>query len=44
MPFSVNGFLWEETATGVQLTGDNYKLAWMRGKEALTGGESARAR
>jgi hypothetical protein len=38
MPFSVNGFLWEETATGVQLTGDNYKLAWMRGKEALTGG------
>jgi len=35
MPFNVNSFVWNETATGVQLSGDNYKLAWVRGKEAL---------
>lgn len=38
-PFKVNNFVWAETATGVQLTGDNYKLAWVRGKEALTGSD-----
>lgn len=36
-PFSVNKFLWSETAMGVQLKGDagpvGYTLAWMRGKE-----------
>jgi len=36
-PFSVNSFLWHETAMGVKLTGDagpvDYTLAWMRGKE-----------
>ncbi len=36
MPFTVNSFVWDETATGVQLSGENYKLAWVRGKEALT--------
>ena len=35
MPFTVNKYVWQETATGVQLAGDNYKLAWVRGKEAL---------
>ncbi len=35
MPFTVNKYIWQETATGVQLAGDNYKLAWVRGKEAL---------
>ncbi|MEJ2199976.1 MAG: hypothetical protein P8X63_03025 [Desulfuromonadaceae bacterium] len=36
-PFTVNKFLWNETAMGVQFKGDAgpvaYTLAWMRGKE-----------
>jgi hypothetical protein len=36
-PFKVNSFLWDETATGVQFSSDRYTLAWVRGKEALTG-------
>lgn len=41
MPFSVNKYVWEETATGVQLTGENYKLAWVRGKEALVSSDGS---
>ncbi len=42
-PFKVNSFLWNETATGVQLSGDKYTLAWVRGKEALTGSTAGAA-
>ncbi len=35
MPVNVNSFLWNETATGVLLNGDNYTAGWVRGKEAL---------
>ncbi len=41
MPFSVNKYIWQETATGVQLAGDNYKLAWVRGKEALVSSDGS---
>jgi len=37
MPVTVNSFVWDETALGVTLTGDNYNVGWVRGKEALTG-------
>lgn len=37
LPFSVNHYLWVETAMGVQLAGDangvGYKVAWVRGHE-----------
>ena len=37
MPFTVNKFLWSETATGVQVKGSagpaGYTLAWIRGNE-----------
>jgi hypothetical protein len=39
-PFTVNRFIWSETATGVQLKGDagvlKYTAAWMRGREVFT--------
>jgi hypothetical protein len=39
-PFLVNKYLWNETATGVQLKGEGgpvkYTLAWMRGNEVFT--------
>lgn len=41
MPFKVNSFVWDETATGVQLTGDNYKVAWARGKEAMVSSDGS---
>ena len=39
LPVNVNSFLWNETATGVLLNGDNYTAGWVRGKEALTGSD-----
>lgn len=41
MPITVNKYVWDETATGVQLSGDNYKLAWVRGKEALVSSDGS---
>jgi len=38
-PFKVNSFVWNETATGVQFNAEDYTLAWVRGREALTGSD-----
>lgn len=32
-PYSINSFVWAETAMGVKYTADLYELAWMRGNE-----------
>lgn len=40
-PYKVNGYVWQETAAGVKLTGDMYELAWMRGKELFNSSTTA---
>jgi hypothetical protein len=41
LPHKVNRFFWKETAMGVKFYGDNYSLAWIRGRNTLSNNAAA---